>query len=109
MRACRRFAAQRDFGVLEDHVYADHAQSGSRRDRQGLTNLLAAGQNSQFEIVLIDDLPRLARGNYLMLSVLAELHFAGVRVVSVADGLDSYDEESTLRCQILGIFNELQP
>ena len=43
-----------------------------------------------------------------MLSVLAELHFEGVRVVSVADGLDSNDEEATLGIQIRGIFNELQ-
>jgi hypothetical protein len=45
--------------------------------------------------VLVDDLSRLARDNYLMLSVVAELHFEGVRVVSVADGLDSEDEEAT--------------
>jgi DNA invertase Pin-like site-specific DNA recombinase len=31
-----------------------------------------------------------------------------VRVVSVADGLDSDDEEATLGIQIRGIFNELQ-
>jgi DNA invertase Pin-like site-specific DNA recombinase len=43
-----------------------------------------------------------------MLSVIAELHFEGVRVVSVADGLDSDDEEATLGIQIRGIFNELQ-
>jgi DNA invertase Pin-like site-specific DNA recombinase len=43
-----------------------------------------------------------------MLSVIAELHFEGVRVVSVADGLDSEDEEATLGIQIRGIFNELQ-
>lgn len=43
-----------------------------------------------------------------MLSIVAELHFEGVRVVSVADGLDSEDEEATLGIQICGIFNELQ-
>src|SRR5438105_214515 len=106
--ACRRLAAQRGFTILEDHIYADQAQSGARRDRQGLTTLLAAGQNGQFELVLVDDLSRLARDNFLMLSVLAELHFVGVHVVSVADGLDSNDEESTLGIQIRGIFNELQ-
>src|SRR5438132_10446837 len=81
--ACRRFAAQRGFTILQDHIYADQAQSGARRDRQRLTALLTAGQHSQFEVALVDDLSRLARDNYLMLSVLAELHFAGVRVVSV--------------------------
>jgi site-specific DNA recombinase len=39
---------------------------------------------------------------------LAELHFAGVHVVSVADGLDGHDEDATLGIQIRGIFNELQ-
>ena len=43
-----------------------------------------------------------------MLSVIAELHFEGVRVVSVADGLDSEDEGATLGIQIRGIFKELQ-
>ncbi len=106
--ACRRLASQRGFGVVEDHIYADQAQSGARRDRQGLSALVAAAQSGQFDVVLVDDLSRLARDNYLMLSVIAELHFEGVRVVSVADGLDSEDEEATLGIQIRGIFNELQ-
>ena len=106
--ACRRLASQRGFTVLEDHIYADQAQSGARRDRLGLSALVSAAQNAQFDVVLVDDLSRLARDNYLMLSVIAELHFEGVRVVSVADGLDSDDEEATLGIQIRGIFNELQ-
>jgi len=106
--ACRGLAAQREFTVLEDHIYRDQAQSGARRDRHGLASLLAGAQGRQFDLVLVDDLSRLARDNYLMLSVLAELHFEGVRVVSVADGLDSNDEEATLAIQIRGIFNELQ-
>jgi DNA invertase Pin-like site-specific DNA recombinase len=106
--ACRRLAHQRRFTIVEDHIYSDQAQSGARKDRQGLAALLTAAQTGRFQVVLVDDLSRLARDNYLMLSVLAELHFAGVRVVSVADGLDSHDEEATLGIQIRGIFNELQ-
>ena len=106
--ACRRLAVERGFTILEDHIYTDKAQSGARRDRQALSALLAAAQRREFEAVLVDDLSRLARDNYLMLSVLAELEFEGVRVISVADGLDSDDEESTLGIQIRGIFNELQ-
>jgi len=106
--ACRRLAVQRGFTILEEHIYTDQAQSGARKDRPGLATLLAAGQQRAFEIVLVDDLSRLARDNYLMLSVLAELHFADVHVVSVADGLDSHDQDATLGIQIRGIFNELQ-
>lgn len=43
-----------------------------------------------------------------MLSILAQLRFNGVRVVSVTDGLDSDDDEAALGIQIRGIFNELQ-
>jgi Resolvase, N terminal domain len=58
-------------------------------------------------VVLVDDLSRLARDNHLVLSIIAELHFEGIRMISVADGLDSTDEESTLAIQVRGIFNEL--
>ncbi len=106
--ACRRLAAERGFSIQDEHVYADQAQSGARKDRRGLAALLAAAQGGCFDIVLVDDLSRLARDNYLMLSIMADLHFEGVRVVSVADGLDSKDEEAALGIQIRGIFNELQ-
>ena len=59
--ACRRLAVQRGFTILEEHIYADQAQSGARKDRPGLATLLTAGQQRAFEIVLVDDLSRLAR------------------------------------------------
>jgi DNA invertase Pin-like site-specific DNA recombinase len=105
--SCRRLAAQREFNVLEEHVYSDEARSGAQWDRPGLERLKAAAHARQFEVVLVDDLSRLARDNYLMLTLMAELEFAGVRVVSVADGLDTQNAEATLGIQIRGIFNEL--
>ena len=106
--ACRRLASNHNLTILEDHIYTDYAQSGSRKDRSGLNALLASSQNRPFNVVLVDDLSRLARDNFLMLSILADLDFEGIRVISVADGLDSNDEEATLGIQIRGIFNELQ-
>ncbi len=106
--SCSRFAEANGFTVLKNHIYTDYALSGSRKDRDGLNALIAACENKAFEIVLIDDLSRLARDNFLMLSVISSLHFEGIRIVSVSDGLDSNDEESKLGIQIRGIFNELQ-
>ena len=106
--SCRRLAAERGYEILDEHVYADEATSGSLSDRSGLTALRAAAEQGLFQVVLVDDLSRLARNALLMLSVLEELRFIGVRVVSVADGLDTEDEESTVGIQIRGIFNELQ-
>ena len=106
--SCRKLAQDKGITVDDRHVYSDHATSGSRRDRDGLNALLEASRNHSFDIVLVDDLSRLARDNFFMLSVLADLNFAGINVISVADGLDSTDDESKLGIQIRGIFNELQ-
>jgi DNA invertase Pin-like site-specific DNA recombinase len=61
-----------------------------------------------FNTVLVDDLSRLARNTLLLLTVLEELRFYGVRVVSVAEGLNTDDEEATFGIQVRGVFNELQ-
>jgi site-specific DNA recombinase len=106
--ACRKLAKLRSLTILDDHIYADQAQSGARSDRPALAALMSAARDGEFDVVLVDDLSRLARDNHLMLSIIAELHFEGIRVISVADGLDSTDEESTLAIQVRGIFNELQ-
>ena len=104
---CRRMAEVRGLLVLDPHIYVDRAQSGVRRDRIGLIGLLESASTGQFDVVLVDDLSRLARDNQLMQSVVAELCFHGVHVVSVADGLDSGDEDAMLAIQMRGVFNEL--
>ncbi len=106
--ACRRLAREQSLAIAEDHIYTDEAQSGARADRPGLAALLAAAPSGEFDVLLVDDLSRLARDNHLMLSIIAELSSEEIRVISVADGLDSNDEESTLAIQVRGIFNELQ-
>jgi len=106
--ACRKLAKLRSLTISNDHIYADQAQSGARSDRPALAALMTAARAGEFYVVMVDDLSRLARDNHLMLSIIAELHFEGIRVISVADGLDSTDEESTLAIQVRGIFNELQ-
>lgn len=106
--SCRKVADHRTYTVEDRHIYSDEAASGARKDRAGLAALLSASERHEFEILLVDDLSRLARDNYLMLTVLAELRFNRVRVISVADGLDSEDNEATIGIQMRGIFNELQ-
>ena len=70
--------------------------------------MIAAGKDRSFDVVLVDDLSRLARDNFLKLSVLADFQYAGIRAISVADNLDNDDDESTLGIQIRGIVNEMQ-
>ena len=71
--ACRRLAKERGLVIADDHIYADQAQSAHRSDRPGLTALLAAAPSKEFDVVLVDDLSRLARDNHLMLSIIADV------------------------------------
>ena len=104
---CRRKAEAAGLVILETHVYADRAQSGAQQDRSGVNALREGAKNKLFDVVLVDDLSRLARSNHLMLTLINEFRYYGVRVVSVADALDSEDEAAILPIQIRGIFNEL--
>ena len=105
--SCRRDAAARGFVVLDDHVYVDRARSGASHDRSGLVALLAAARQRCFEALFVDDLSRLSRSNLLLLGTLADLDYAGVRLISVADHLDTADDASTLAVHVRGVFNQL--
>jgi len=105
--ACRELAAARGFSVDPTHVFTDKAKSGALRERPGLEALLAAARDHQFHAVLVDDLSRLSRDNYFLLTLYAELRFRGVRIISRADSLDSEDHHAKLGFQMRGIVNEL--
>lgn len=104
---CRRFAARMGLSIQERHIYIDKAISGSRHDRKGLAAMMEAAEAGEFDILLVDDLSRLSRENLHMLSTLAQLQYSDIRTISVADGLDSDDEESSIVVQFRGIINEI--
>ena len=104
--SCRRKAEAADFVILEDHVYADRAQSGAQQNRPGLNALREAAKHALFDIVLVDDFSRLTRSNHFLLGLLEEFGYHSVGVVSVADALYSEDEAAILPIQIRAIFNE---
>ena len=105
--SCRRGAAARGWVVLDDHVYADPAHSGASHDRPALLRLLEAAKHQAFDVLFVDDLSRLSRSNLYLLVTLADLEYAGVRLVSVADNLDTADEGATFAIQVRGVFNQM--
>ena len=92
--SCRAWAEAHAVKVLEAHIYSDSAESGASHHRAGLLALKGAAEQGRFGVVIVDDLSRLARDNTYMLSLIADLDYAGVRVVSVAEHLDTADEEA---------------
>ena len=104
---CLRYAEQEGLHVPEEFVFRDEAKSGALVTREGLLALREAAEEGAFKTLVVADLSRLARNNLLMLTVLADLEMAGVRLISVADRVDTDDEESRLTIQFRGIVNEL--
>ena len=107
IHSCRKYATEHEWAVDDNNIFSDEAVSGAREDRVGLHEMMEAARQARFEVLLVDDLSRLARNNLLMLTTIADLRFCGVRVVSVADGLDSDQEEANFSIQLRGIANEL--
>ena len=103
---CKTYAAANGIDVADSHIYSDAAESGTKKDRRGLLELTKAVEEGQIDLIVVDDLSRLHRDNIRLLLQLSSLSYQGVRVVSVADGLDSGDEEDMLGIQLRSIINE---
>lgn len=106
-KVCRTAARGAGYQVSDRHVYADYALSGASLERSALGALLADARAHQFDAVFIDDLSRLSRDNLDMLVVLRDLDCLGIPLISVADNLDSSDQDATLPIHFRGLMNQL--
>ncbi len=65
-------------------VFADYAISGATRDRPQLNSMLAA--TGDFDILIAESLDRISRDQEDIANIFKRLRFAGVRIVTLADG-----------------------
>ena len=109
VRKCREYADRHSLRILEEHVYADEAISGSADDRAGLRRMLVAAKQKPrvFDVILCDDTSRLSRKLVSSLRIFEELQFVGVRVVFVAQGIDTASDQADLLVATHGIVDEL--
>jgi hypothetical protein len=59
----------------------------------------AAAERGEFDILLVDDLSRLARDQVECERVIRRLEFRGIRIVTTADGYDSQTRTATRKIQ----------
>jgi site-specific DNA recombinase len=106
-RKCFQFAKARGWTVLENHVYADAATSGTISNRTGLQQMLSAAESKPrpFDAILVDDSSRLSRKLSDTLSFSDRLKFVGVRVVFVSQGFDSDSPQSEMTVAMHGIMD----
>ena len=96
LRKCREFAEREGWQVLDEHIYIDEAQSGAGSDRPGLISLIKAAslQPCPFDVLLIDDTSRLSRNRAESAKAYERLEYLGIRVVAVAQGIDTKNEQA---------------
>ena len=100
VRLCRERALAESWLVSAE--YADRATSGSTRFRPHYQQLLADAKEGQFDVVLAEALDRLSRDQEDVASLFKALTFAGVRLVTLAEG-----EITELHVGLKGTMNAL--
>jgi site-specific DNA recombinase len=106
LAVANRYAKERGWTVLKDHVYTDSALSGaSIQGRAGIQRLLsaAAQQPKPFDVLLVDDSSRVARDIADAIRVAQTLKFLGVRVIYISQGIDSDSEQADALIAVHGL------
>jgi DNA invertase Pin-like site-specific DNA recombinase len=70
----------------------------------------SAADRHEFDILLVDDLSRLARDQVESERVIRRLEFQGIRIVATADGYDTQTKTATRKIQrtVKGLVNEMR-
>lgn len=84
-RECRRRVTQEGWTLVAE--YSDAAISGGTAHRPGFQALRRAAKAGECDIVLAEALDRLSRNQADTARLLEELSFAGVQIVTLAEGL----------------------
>ena len=97
IRNCRKFAEQKQWLIVKEHVYVDEAVSGSSlTGRVQLSRLVKAATSRAcpFNYIIIDDTSRLSRDRIDQANIIEEFHTAGVYLYFVSQNIDTADEQS---------------
>ena len=100
VRLCRERIEAAGWTLVQ--TYVDRAQSGASMLRPGLQALIEGALQGKFTIVVAEALDRLSRDQADVAALYRQLTFAGVRIVTLAEG-----EISELHVGLKGTMNQL--
>jgi DNA invertase Pin-like site-specific DNA recombinase len=100
VRECRAFIERQGWSLQQ--TYSDRALSGASMLRPGYQRLLADARDRQFDVVVAEALDRLSRDQEDIAALYKRLSFAGIRIVTLAEG-----EISELHVGLKGTMNAL--
>lgn len=84
MRLCRAHAERQGWTIADS--YSDRAISGASLLRPGVQELIADGLKRRFDVILTESLDRLSRDQEDIAGLYKRMQFAGVRIVTLAEG-----------------------
>ena len=84
VRVSRARAEREGWTVAE--VYADYAISGASASRPQFQQLIRDARAGQFDVILAEALDRLSRDQEHVAGLFKQMSFAGVRIVTLAEG-----------------------
>lgn len=100
VRVCQDRADREGWTITTS--FGDRAISGASLLRKGLQDLIAEAMAGRIEIVLTEALDRLSRDQADVATIYKQLSFAGVRIITLAEG-----EISELHVGLKGTMNQL--
>ncbi|WP_459556848.1 recombinase family protein [Lacunimicrobium album] len=104
---CRDLAANNGHKIFSDFEFSDSAISGTKRERTGLNDMIAAAERGDFSVLYLYSLSRLARESIITLPLLKKLvHRYGIRVICVAEGIDTDKAGWELLAAIYSVVHE---
>ncbi len=95
-RRAREIVARNGGDPTKARVFPDSAISGASRARPGLDALLAAVDAGEIDIVITEDVSRLARDMEDAAHIFKHLQYAGVPLISISDGIDTSSKHAKM-------------
>jgi len=109
IRKCQEYAKSRGWKVLPEHILTDAAKSGAlTKTRPGYQSLMQAVKRRAFDVLIVDDLSRLARDSAENQQAMKRFTFYRIGFVAINDSINTLDNPKTsgLIAGIKGSMNE---
>ena len=100
---CREVAAREGWTIVQ--AFEDRAMSGADPRRPGYLALLEAGRAGQYDLILVEEVSRLWRGQGEQWRCVEEMESLGLHVVGVRDGIDTRRDGFELLLAVQGAMN----
>jgi DNA invertase Pin-like site-specific DNA recombinase len=98
------FAKQKGYNIID--IMEDDNISGMTFNREGLNKLKELAENGKVDIILVKDLSRIGRHKAYSALFLDDLKSLNVKVISITENIDNFNENDDLVIGIKQILNE---